>query len=387
MPDRDAHSPLGASCAHRWMNCPGSVRLSAGLTSPTTEYALEGTAAHALAEQCLLHGTMPEDSIGSVIEGVTITSDMASAVRLYVDVIRADQMLYGGTLCVETSFDLSHVHEGMHGRNDAALIPAEEDGVLRVYDYKNGRKGVDAEGNPQLRYYAIGCVHALGLKPTTVEMVIIQPHRQDGKSPVLRSRMTWPELKQWEGELATAAEATESANAPLNMGPWCFFCPAQALCPTQKAAVVEAFPELDRAVETMVLPPAELLDPVDVSKLARFFTGDAFCHWVKSLAATEQELLSRGVDIPGRKLVMVQRQGTRKWVNEADVTSAFGEAVLETRLLSPAAAERNLVANGMTRAEAKDAVSKLTTRDLTTQYRVVDEANAGEAEQVINYFN
>jgi len=48
-----AHSPIGASSAERWINCPASVRLSEGCKKPAGIYAEEGTAAHSLCEECL----------------------------------------------------------------------------------------------------------------------------------------------------------------------------------------------------------------------------------------------------------------------------------------------------------------------------------------------
>ena len=43
----------------RWKKCPGSVRLSAGIESKSSSYAEEGSAAHALAELCLVRGATP----------------------------------------------------------------------------------------------------------------------------------------------------------------------------------------------------------------------------------------------------------------------------------------------------------------------------------------
>jgi Protein of unknown function (DUF2800) len=36
------HAALGASTAHRWMSCAGSVRLSAGIEARSSTYAEEG---------------------------------------------------------------------------------------------------------------------------------------------------------------------------------------------------------------------------------------------------------------------------------------------------------------------------------------------------------
>ena len=44
------HALLSASGAHRWMNCPPSARLSEQYADKGSEYAAQGTDAHALAE-------------------------------------------------------------------------------------------------------------------------------------------------------------------------------------------------------------------------------------------------------------------------------------------------------------------------------------------------
>ena len=47
----DVHARLSPSAAIRWINCPGSIRLSDQVPpAGSSEYADEGTAAHALAE-------------------------------------------------------------------------------------------------------------------------------------------------------------------------------------------------------------------------------------------------------------------------------------------------------------------------------------------------
>ena len=48
-----AHAKLSASGAHRWMNCPGSVKAEEGLKESTSSFAEEGTKAHDLMEMML----------------------------------------------------------------------------------------------------------------------------------------------------------------------------------------------------------------------------------------------------------------------------------------------------------------------------------------------
>ena len=50
------HAKLSPSAAVRWMNCPGSVSLTAEMPDTTNSYALAGTTAHETRHElvCLL---------------------------------------------------------------------------------------------------------------------------------------------------------------------------------------------------------------------------------------------------------------------------------------------------------------------------------------------
>jgi hypothetical protein len=62
-----AHATRSASGNKRWMNCPGSIRLSAGRPNNSSEAARLGTAAHGLGEYCLNHRIQPLDMIGGEV--------------------------------------------------------------------------------------------------------------------------------------------------------------------------------------------------------------------------------------------------------------------------------------------------------------------------------
>ena len=183
------------------MHCPGSVALYDQLTERrTTEYALTGTLAHLVCELALVQGESPSKYLGEHLalgDGVnsgTVTEAIVEAAKVYVDHVRFQHHKFGGKLIVEQSFDLSWLYPGMFGRNDAAILPDDLFGTLRIFDYKNGRKHVSAANNPQLMYYALG---ALGKdNPLMVERVIctiVQPNAM-GKDAIEEWETTPEEL-------------------------------------------------------------------------------------------------------------------------------------------------------------------------------------------------
>ena len=178
------HSILGASGAHRWLACTPSARLGARLLErfgePPSPYAAEGTKAHALGElkirydlwradkmTAAKHGAMTEAE-RKAYPGVNvhrykalrgelgdIPEDMENATDTYADVVleRLEKHA-GGQLFLEQRVDFSDWVPSGYGTADAIIV---SDDLLEVLDYKHG-KGVpvSAEGNPQLRLYALG---------------------------------------------------------------------------------------------------------------------------------------------------------------------------------------------------------------------------------------
>jgi len=63
-----AHARLSPSAAHRWLRCPGSVRMSDDTPEDRTSvYAAEGTVAHHVREMVLMFGFELEDFVGETI--------------------------------------------------------------------------------------------------------------------------------------------------------------------------------------------------------------------------------------------------------------------------------------------------------------------------------
>jgi len=159
------HSPLGASGAYRWIPCPGSVRLAIGYKDEASPFALEGTAAHGLADLCLRSGIDAWEMIGEAypVDGheggayVEYTKDMADAVQVYLDSVRSRYPDRNqGNFFVEYGFHCPDIHPLFYGQSDLVYVD-EEDRRLDVDDYKHGAGIViDVQENPQNMYYACG---------------------------------------------------------------------------------------------------------------------------------------------------------------------------------------------------------------------------------------
>ena len=117
------HARLGASSAHRWTACPGSIQLSEGIPNKETIYAAERVAAHKLGEICLNSKREPSSMIGQTIDGIVISEEMSEAVDLYISEVRRIQRPQDAVLFVEKRVSLEALDppEEMFGTCEALL--------------------------------------------------------------------------------------------------------------------------------------------------------------------------------------------------------------------------------------------------------------------------
>ena len=122
------HAILSPSSAPRWLHCPGSVALHAQFTDSGSADAAEGTAAHTLAEKCLVSSTNADEHIGMVIPTdyapFKVDDDMADAVQRYVDYVRQVVAGCNGELRIEQRLSIEHLtgEQGAHGTSDAVIL-------------------------------------------------------------------------------------------------------------------------------------------------------------------------------------------------------------------------------------------------------------------------
>ena len=184
MPDQ--HALLSASGAHRWLACPPSATLEAGLPESSSSAAEQGTAAHELAEWKLrraLHDAPTTKPVSSWhdAEMETLTDDYVAFVQERLRDVR--QACADPQVLIEQRLDFSHVVPGGFGTGDCVII-AEP--TLQIIDLKYGQGVmVEAEHNPQLMLYALGALEAFGslYDISEVAVTIFQPRTsQPGRS-------------------------------------------------------------------------------------------------------------------------------------------------------------------------------------------------------------
>lgn len=372
-----AHSKLGASSAHRWMACPGSVRLSVGLESRSSIYAAEGSAAHALAAKCLENGN-DAGVYGGTWEhdGHTgeITEAMTDAVQVYLDAVREDSIEAGESpyRLVEHKFHLKDVHPDLYGTADCVQVwPTLR--LMRVYDYKHGAGvAVDVDANPQLLYYALGALLSYKKPVSEVELVVVQPRCDHPDGRVRRWRIKAVDLLAFEADLLDAAKRTEAPDAPLVLGEHCHWCPAAAICPEAKRRAQEA--ALMEFSNDVPYDPAALAETL---KLLPAIEG-----WAKTVREFAYGEAQHGRTPPGFKLV--DKRPTRKWkVDDGVVETELSKIGLgkddiyaPREVKSPAQIEK-VIGKGKKNADKLEVVGTLCTL-VSSGTKLVPESEPGE---------
>jgi len=318
------HSKIvGGSTAKRVINCPGSVALVAEMPpQPSSSYAEEGT---------LLHDEISR-FLGDLEYRFTCSQELIQD-KLWPALDLLDEIDPDKTMeyAVETRVGFGDLLPGVFGSTD---LMGRIGNKAIILDWKFGSGvPVPAEENEQLMFYAAAAMRTPEAKwvfdgATEVELVIIQP------PTIKRWTTTIERIKQFEQTLIRAVKIAEQPDAPLKNGDHCRWCSAKPVCPVMTGAV-------DRAV-------AIKMDKIDVDKIGAYLhNADLLEDWIKDLRALAEEMMKKGKPVTGWK--MVPKRATRSWVKEEDAKAALLQhlkesEVIETKLVSPAAAEKLLKA-------------------------------------------
>lgn len=309
------HALLSPSKAKQWLACPPSARLSAKFSErfgeQSSEYAAEGTKAHALSELKLRLelGEINKFSFKTQREALgEIPTEMDRYTDTYVDVVleryyTCKKVCPDARLFIEQRLDMTQWVPGCFGTADACIV---SDTMLEVIDLKYG-KGVpiDAVENPQARLYALGAVNAFGelYGFTHVRNTIVQP-RLDSVTEEVLSR---EDLLAWGDEIHPTAELAWRGEGQFSPGDNCRFCAAKAVC---KARAYQSFDLLAACLDTPDVLPDDSIP--GILKVA-----DTCEQWIKDVRAYALNQALRGQEWPGYKLVKGKRPA-RAFRNEEE---------------------------------------------------------------------
>lgn len=301
------HALLGASSAHRWLNCTPSAKWESTFPEPpSSEAAEEGTLAHAIAEEHLQRALAGKKIATSakLKKHPLYKPVMEEHVGVYTDYVlerfaEAKATTPDAMLLLEERVDYSrYVPEGF-GTSDAVLIA---DGTLEIFDLKYG-KGipVEAQDNPQTRLYALGALESyLPLYDIQrVRMHIIQPRLDN----ITSEEMTVQALLAWGNDYVVPLAAQASAGTGEHVpGEHCRWCRCKHVC----RAFAEHQLDIARLRFTKEEPieerkPEALCKEEIADILARV---DELTRWAKSVKdwALDQAV-NHGVVFPGWKVV------------------------------------------------------------------------------------
>lgn len=211
-----------------WLSCPASVTQTKDAIRPSSKYAREGTAAHAVAEMIILGDIFLPDRITVEGEEFIVSPGMVRALNPYVTFVQA-RMAEGATGFIEHRVKVPDTYNLVWGTMDfGAQDPI---GDLDVVDLKFGRGvAVDPSG-PQLKFYALGLAGLLGTVSVDadVRMTICQPRL--GNDPIRTHTESFGSLLEWRGSVVQPALAKiKKGDATEVAGHYCRWCVRQTEC-------------------------------------------------------------------------------------------------------------------------------------------------------------
>ena len=309
------HAILSASASERWLRCPPSARLCETYEDKGSDYAAEGTCAHTLCEARLKQalGIPTKDPVEDLSWYNEEMEECAQGYASYVVELleTAKQTCADPVVMIEQRVDFSRwVKEGF-GTADTLLI---SDGVMNICDFKYGAGiEVSAEGNSQMRLYALGaleifdCIYDI----EEIQMTIYQPR----KANISVSAITKDDLLKWaEEEVVPKAELAYAGLGEFSCGEHCRFCKAKAEC-RERANTNLALARFDFE------SPALLTDEEIADILGKV---DALTAWASDVKEYALQQAVSGKEWDGWKLV--EGRSIRKYTSEALVASAVESA-------------------------------------------------------------
>jgi hypothetical protein len=333
---------------------------------PSSKFADEGTLAHDVADNMLssFYGKP-----FTVIEG--IDKEMLAYVEVYVDYC-INLAVDAEHRAIEQSFQLKGVDERAFGTNDFSCWTDMD--VLHIVDLKYGMGvEVQAEGNKQLMYYALGCVLENDLDVNTITLHIVQPRIDD---PIKTWTISYTDLMDFKDELVEAIARVDNEPDTFVPGNHCRFC-NQAACDKYQD-YIKAETGLSVGATMELATPEDL----QIEKLMKIKDCTPMIKkWLETVDAIVHDKVSNGqIDLSKFGKKAVKKMKNRAWrdgipfeklgLTEEQVT------VTTVKPLSPAKVEK------LIDKEKKEILDQAVIRK-EDGYRIVSESAKGEVVELI----
>lgn len=325
-----AHALLSPSASGRWIECSPCAKMEEKYKDEENNsmYAQEGTVAHAVGCR-LIEDALHLNEKNSRCEWLRLTEDklydeqMLMYASQYRDFVverfnACKAKTIDTKLILEQELDLTDwIPEGW-GSADCVIIA---DGVMEVIDLKYGQGvRVEAEGNTQLRCYALGALAENGYLYDIKEVVmsIYQPRKENYSSCVMRTE----ELLLWGDEvLRVQAQKAYKGEGEYKAGEHCRFCKARNHCKRYAEFCLEI-------TEPQMKEADELSEQEVESILAR---AETIKKW---LSGIEEYALSQA--LKGRKWAgfkLVEGRSNRICSDCESVAKALSQAGIDPALI------------------------------------------------------
>ena len=305
-----AHALLSASSAHRWLHCTAAPRLEAKFPDTASQFAAEGTLAHAICELKLLKYSTPMSQkaystrLNKLKKDPLYQPEMDGYTDDYIDRIKQVALSYDSVphIVAERKVSLEKYIPQGFGTADCILIHGPD---LHIFDFKYG-KGVviDAVDNPQMRLYALGALDAYRLiyHIETVRTHIIQPRIANYSDEDIKV----DDLDAWGQKVAARAAVAFGNKGTFAPGEWCKFCRAKAQCRARSEhyAALTAYAKVHP--DPRLLSMEDLAKYLEATKLVK--------AWAEDLQEYGLSCVLDGKDVPGWKAV--EGRGSRSFTDQ-----------------------------------------------------------------------
>lgn len=201
------------------------------VTRPSSKFAKEGTAAHAVAEMTLKGDIFLPDRVTVEGDEFIVSPGMCRALNPYVSHVQSLMALPKAQVFLEKRVVVPQTFNLVWGTLDCGVYAG---GAFYVTDLKFGRGVAVGPEGPQLKFYALGLAHLFQFldkryRHLKVTLTICQP--RVGDTPLRHHETTLGDLMDWrEAEVWPALRRINAGDTTEVAGAHCRWCVRKTEC-------------------------------------------------------------------------------------------------------------------------------------------------------------